>query len=813
MTERRKDLLALVLMLGLLIAFFGKILFTHQIIRAPDITAEFYWTIKQYGQMGFWDLFKVSLQAGWDTLANGGGSEGGGTLSMQFLFYRNLIFWLLPEPVNIAWFIVLHLFFGGAGVFCFCRAIGCGRTAAFFAGLLFAVAPENASLINAGHVQKIATISFAPWVFYFLERGFQSRRLIFFLTTSVMLAFQFFNMHWQIAYYTCLALGCYAVCRFVPLCIAERKQGGNSLRLLALNLATLLFFLSTVAISLVPLANWSQDTTRGVQSGANQGKGGLDLEEAMSWSFPPEELATFVIPGMFGFSRQEGGGNSDNINAYYWGRMNFTQTSDYLGLLPWLLAPLPFICRRNRYSWLAGGLVVAGITFSLGKYSAIYWFLYEHFPGINHFRVPKMMMFIPLVGLGILAAQGIDILLDEQMVDNRKLRWYRYALAALPLLILGVLLSQFLAEGNWKGVLEETMSQPTRYQQGTELMAQRWENLMQETGWAAGVAALTGLGLWSVTRRWLPVRWGALLLVIIFLADVGRVNAKYMLLQPLPKTLRATLTPAMEYVKRDAGPYRVIPMNNADPMTFVGNGIPVMFTSNPVQMWRWQLFLDSFSFASVMPDIMNVKYLIYEKSQYEQEKGQVGDRFVPVFLTPDGKEVVLQNRRVFPKGWLAAAVTVVDDPRKIPGILANPAFDARREALVESPPTIPLAPVDGPAVNPGTVSVITYGNVAVTLQVRSATNALLVLGDKYFSGWGASVDGKDAAIVPVNLVLRGVYLTPGDHRVTFTFDPLPFKIGKWLTLASLAFFFVMLGWNWRIRKTTAEQKPERRGEC
>ena len=77
MTERKNDLLALATMLALLIAFFCKILFTDQIIRAPDITAEFYWTIKQYGQMGFWDLFRVSLQAGWDTLANGGGSEGG----------------------------------------------------------------------------------------------------------------------------------------------------------------------------------------------------------------------------------------------------------------------------------------------------------------------------------------------------------------------------------------------------------------------------------------------------------------------------------------------------------------------------------------------------------------------------------------------------------------------------------------------------------------------------------------------------------------------------------------------------------------
>ena len=800
MTERRKDLLALALMLALLIAFFSKILFTDQIIRAPDITAEFIWNIKHFSKMGFLDLFKVNLNAGWDTLTNGGGSEGGGTVSMQFLFYRNFIFWLFPEPANIAWFIVLHLFFGGAGAFCFCRAIGCGRPAAFFAGLVFALAPENASLINAGHVQKIATISFAPWAFYFMERGFQSRRLIFFLTTSVLLAFQFFNMHWQIAYYTCLGVGGYAFCRSLAIINAERKQGRNIIRLVALNLATLLFFLSTVAISLVPLSSWSQETTRGVQSGANQGKGGLDVDEAMSWSLPPEELATFAIPGLFGFSRQEGGYNGSNITAYYWGRMNFTQTTDYLGLLPWLLAPLPFIFRRNRYTWLAGALIVGGIAFSLGKYSSFYWLLFEHFPGINHFRVPKMMMIIPVFGLGVLAAQGIDLLLNGELKECRGLRWYRYALTALPVVILGLLCSQLLAGDGWQALLGETFTQPTRFQQGPELVAQRWGNLLQETGWAAGVAALCALGFWAVTRRWLPLRLAPLLLVLLYLVDVGRVNAKFILLQPVPSTLRAQLTPAMEFVKQGGEQIRVLPMNNADPMTFVSNGIPVMFTSNPVQMWRWQLFLDGFNFGSSMPDIMNVRYLVYEAAQYEQEKGQIGNRFVPVFKSPDGKEVVLENRQLLPKGWLVPAVVVMPDPRQIPGMLGNPAFDPRRMALVESPPPIPLASAGEVASNPGAVTVSAYESAHVNVQVRARTNALLVLGDKYFIGWRASVDGKPAPIVPVNLVLRGVYVTPGEHTVTFTFDPVPFRVGKWLTLTSFALFALLLGVEWRRRR-------------
>src|SRR5690606_6775475 len=141
--------------------------------------------------------------------------------------------------------------------------------------------------------------------FWFLEKGFRTRRLIFFLTTGFVLAFQLFNTHWQIAYYTCLCIGVYGIVRSIGI-LREEDTGDHFplLKLAGMNLVVLVFFLTTVAISLLPLANWSADTTRGVASGSNRGKGGLDVEEAMSWSLPPEELVTFAIPGFFGLSRQ-----------------------------------------------------------------------------------------------------------------------------------------------------------------------------------------------------------------------------------------------------------------------------------------------------------------------------------------------------------------------------------------------------------------------------------------------------------------------------------------------------------------------------
>lgn len=793
MNSRKKDLLVLGALLALLILFFSKILFTGKIIRAPDIMNEFYWGVEWIKRGDFWNLFNLNLHAGWDKFINGGHTDEGGGVSNQFLIYRSLILYLFPAPSCVGWFIVFQLFFGAAGTYCFCRLIGAGRIGSFVGGLVFSLAPEIASLINAGHVMKIATISFAPWAFYFFEKGFLTRRIFFFLATSVVLAIQFFNTHWQIAYYTCLGIGAYGILRFFGILISERQHGKlHMARLFGLNLVTMLFFLSTVAISLVPLSNWAKDTNRGVHSGANQGKGGLDREEAMSWSMPPEEVTAFVIPGAFGISRQEAGANPANISAYYWGRMVFTQTLTYMGLLPWLLLPLPLLFRRDKYTWLALCAIVGGILFSMGKYTPVYQILYDYFPGINRFRVPKMMMFLPVFGLGVIAARGMDCILDRDVRDSRIFKRYAMGVLAVPVVLLVLLAVETLGKEYWISTFHEMFAQPTRYESGTDLIVQRWRNLVNETAIAAILAGLSAAVICLAAFGKNSMRYVPILLVALYLADVGRIDNKFMFLVNVPEKVKGAKTPAMEYLIKANKGNRVLPMDGADPMQYVANKIPVMFTSNPVQKKRWQDFLEIFSLGSSLPDLMNVQFLVLNKDQYLQEKNQLSAKYLPVYESPDGSQVVLENRDVFPKGWLVSSVLTLPDPQQRLMVLRNPSVDLRRMAIVESPPPVALSapvPADGPA---GKVNVTGNTGTEITVTSHVTRNSLLVLGEKYDRGWKATVDGTAAEVYPVNHVLRGIYLTPGNHTVEMRFDPLPFKIGKYLTLASFAFFALIL---------------------
>lgn len=794
MTERRKEILVLAALLAVLIVLFSPILFTSKLIRAPDIINEYYWTVKGIANMSFPDIFKINISsAGWSLYQNSGDTTEGGGSSMAFLIYHNLIYWIFPPPANVAWFMLFHFFFGGVGTYLYCRAIGASRTASFFGGLVFALCTENASLINAGHVQKLATISYAPLAFYFLEKGFQTRRVIFFLSTAFTLAFQFFNYHWQIAFYTCLAMAIYGLIRFAGEVLALRGTDKKPLfKLLGLNTALLVFFLTTVSISLLPLANWSKETNRGVQSGENQGKGGLNRDEAMSWSMPPEELATFIIPGFFGFSRQEAGDPPARDTAYYWGRMHFTQTADYMGLLPWLLLPLPLLFRRDRYSWLAVLAIAGSLLFAMGKYSTFYNLIYDYLPGINRFRVPKMMLFVTAMGLGVITAKGLDLLVDAEIRKTSMFRRYLTGILLLPF-VLGLVWLLLKFGGNvWVNMMLDLISLPTRYEQGAGLITQRLSTCMKETAIAAGYAGAYGMSLFALYRGWLSARFLPLLLLILLATDLGRVNMKFMPLADVPVKSKGVNTPVMNFLLKDSKQFRTFPLNG-DPQQFAGAGIPTVFTSMPVQQIRWQDFLDVFSLNSALPDMLNIKYFVYAKDQYDQEKMQLPFKYEKVFQSPDGNEIVVRNNDVLPKAWLVpSAIVVADRPQQM-SILTNPSFNPRKIAFVESEPVLTLTPIGAPAPETlGAVSVKTYENERIVLDAATTQNSLLVVGEKYYKGWRAHVDGIKTEIYPVDRVLRGVYLAPGTHRIEMVFDPLPFKIGKSLTLASFALFAVML---------------------
>ena len=69
----------------------------------------------------------------------------------------------------------------------------------------------------------------------------------------------------------------------------------------------------------------------------------------------------------------------------------------------------------------------------------------------------------------------------------------------------------------------------------------------------------------------------------------------------------------------------------------------------------------------------------------------------------------------------------------------------------------------------------------MTIKISASNNALLFFSDAYYPGWKAFVDGKETPLYRADYAFRAAVVPQGSHVVSFSYQPLSFKIGVWLT--------------------------------
>lgn len=80
--------------------------------------------------------------------------------------------------------------------------------------------------------------------------------------------------------------------------------------------------------------------------------------------------------------------------------------------------------------------------------------------------------------------------------------------------------------------------------------------------------------------------------------------------------------------------------------------------------------------------------------------------------------------------------------------------------------------------------IVHYQPDRVEVEAETAARGVLVLAELLYPGWRVTVDGTPSEILQTNRIMRGVALTPGSHRIVFTFEPLTVRIGGWITACS-----------------------------
>jgi hypothetical protein len=190
-------------------------------------------------------------------------------------------------------------------------------------------------------------------------------------------------------------------------------------------------------------------------------------------------------------------------------------------------------------------------------------------------------------------------------------------------------------------------------------------------------------------------------------------------------------------------------------------------------------------FSRQILNLLNTKYLI---SSYRLDDGSFK-------LVQGGPVKVYENTEVLPRAFFVSSASVYTDDDDVLEAMQKPGFDPMASVLLTRHEyhTIGEGAAGEKLAHGGQrseVKILKYSPNQVEIETIGNDRGFLVLADNYYPGWKVRVNGEEKNILRAYYNLRAVYLPPGNSTITFTFDPLSYKIGA--VVSCIAFLGVLI---------------------
>ena len=174
-----------------------------------------------------------------------------------------------------------------------------------------------------------------------------------------------------------------------------------------------------------------------------------------------------------------------------------------------------------------------------------------------------------------------------------------------------------------------------------------------------------------------------------------------------------------------------------------------------------------------------------------------------VVTNNDGDLALFEFTGALPRAKLYSNWQVNTNDQAVLKTLADLNFDPAKTVLVSTPQK--NLPVVATNENSGTVEFKSYTPKHLVFAANAAAPSVLLLNDKYDPHWSVTVDGNPAELLRCNFLMRGVYLTLGQHTVEFKFS-LP-NGPLYVTLTAIVIGLCLFGYLFLAEKRGA---PARR---
>ncbi len=324
-----------------------------------------------HGEIPFWDPYNncgIPFLAQWNTMP---------------LYPPSLIYLLLPLTWSLSFFCLLHLWFGGFGMYLLARKWTGNNFSGAFAGTAFAFSGMTLNLIM--WPSHMATWGWMPWVVLAVESAWrQGGRKIF--IAAICGALQMLAGGPEIIFFTWLVL--------LVLWMQQLINNEFSRSMFWRFPVIVVLVTAMCAIQLLPFLDLVAHSQR--QAGY------ADLR----WSMPGHGWVNYLLPMAFGRAQTEGIFFQD---GQYW------TSSYYLGLGTLWLALLAIWKNRDRRVFLLTALAIFAVIFALGGNTPIFPAVRKALPQLGFVTYPvKYLLLITFIA-PLLAAFALTRLQQQNI--------------------------------------------------------------------------------------------------------------------------------------------------------------------------------------------------------------------------------------------------------------------------------------------------------------------------------------------------------------------------------------------------------------
>jgi hypothetical protein len=460
------------------------------------------------------------------------------------------------------------------------------------------------------------------------------------------------------------------------------------------------------------------------------------------------------------------------------------------------LAGLVWGDRHRTLFW--GAAAAIALLFAMGAATPVHRVAYELLPLVKRFRAPSMMISIATFAMATLAGIGFDAAAGALARESRGRARSRQTRAPwrerggwIMIGATGVLLLLWLVSAAAPGALSGVAGGGALDEARAELRAATLHAFPARFAptvlvWVVAVAAL----MWLRTRHGLSQGAAGALLGLLLVADLWRVDARYLSVVDISRTFAPTA--GERFLAQQEAPFRILPIGRAiGPNTAILNRLESV---TGLQKFRlaWYDVLQGGAAAenlSRLPlwRVLNLRYVASERPL-----GVPG--FEPV---AEGPPAVYRWGGEAPRAWLATDTQVVSDSAAL-RLLSDPDFDVRRIALLprtgagadplagaQAPPQAKTGSPPG-AAPAEDVRYLSFTPNRLEAEVRAGAPAIAVFSEAYHPYWKATVDGRAATLLRADLAFRGVRIPAGTHRVVMEYEARAFERGRLVSLLALA---------------------------